>query len=254
MWAAHASATDSPSLRRDDPSTWPDENYWDGVVTDPEILATFTPEYLSAAHVLAAANAQECLFPVAIWHNASKPPPDIRGTKRGYPHAINKFPLPDGDEDGEAYCAPHCDYGDTGNKGWRVNPQPIPIQVLTYFDGSGKAGGGNTLCWPGAHRALARRYLEDSAGAFNLGLYALFIRWSLRSTAQPLYSRFPIIISSCFSKATIGFIPTNSLVQLSMLYSYLNHSQAKPAFNTKRWIWKFRRMILITLSIFSFRA
>ena len=30
---------------------------------------------------------------------------------------------------------------------------------------------------------------------------------SLRSTAQPLYTRFPIIFSSCFSKVTIGFIP-----------------------------------------------
>ena len=30
---------------------------------------------------------------------------------------------------------------------------------------------------------------------------------SFRSTAQPLYTRFPIIFSSCFSKVTIGYHP-----------------------------------------------
>ena len=35
---------------------------------------------------------------------------------------------------------------------------------------------------------------------------------------------------------------------------YVNHSEAKPAFNTKLWIWKKFSRILITLSIFYFRA
>ena len=35
---------------------------------------------------------------------------------------------------------------------------------------------------------------------------------------------------------------------------YINHSEVKPDFNTKSAIWKFRRRILITLSIFLFRA
>ena len=30
---------------------------------------------------------------------------------------------------------------------------------------------------------------------------------SLRSTAQPLYTSFPIIFSSCFPKVTIGYYP-----------------------------------------------
>jgi hypothetical protein len=34
------------------------------------------------------------------------------------------------------------------------------------------------------------------------------IRLSLFSTAQPLYARFPIIFSTCFSKVTIGYHPT----------------------------------------------
>ena len=34
---------------------------------------------------------------------------------------------------------------------------------------------------------------------------------SLCSTAQPLHTRFPIVISSCFPKVAIGFIPTHRL-------------------------------------------
>jgi hypothetical protein len=34
-----------------------------------------------------------------------------------------------------------------------------------------------------------------------------YIRLSLFSTAQPLYPRFPIIFSTCFSKVTIGYYP-----------------------------------------------
>ena len=34
------------------------------------------------------------------------------------------------------------------------------------------------------------------------------IRLSLFSTAQPLYTRFPNIFSTCFSKVTIGYYPT----------------------------------------------
>ena len=35
-----------------------------------------------------------------------------------------------------------------------------------------------------------------------------YIRLSLRRTAQPRYTRFPIIFGGCFSKVAIGFIPT----------------------------------------------
>jgi hypothetical protein len=38
------------------------------------------------------------------------------------------------------------------------------------------------------------------------------------------------------------------------LYSHVNRSAAKPALYTKSWIGNFYRRILITLSIFSFRA
>jgi hypothetical protein len=40
--------------------------------------------------------------------------------------------------------------------------------------------------------------------AVQVGLYRL----SLSSTAQPLYTRFPIIFGSCFSEVTIGYNPT----------------------------------------------
>ena len=120
-------------LSRDEPSTWTAD--WDGRVTSPAILETFTPEWLRAANLLAAANAREALFPVADWHQATRPQPtDLSGSvARGYPHAINKFPTVEpGLQDGPPVeCSPHCDYGDVGDKGWRVDPQPIPIQVQT---------------------------------------------------------------------------------------------------------------------------
>lgn len=154
------------SLRRDDPSTWDASSGWDSgvAVFSPELLDSFTTEYLVAANLLADANTKQTLFPVASWHRATRPPPPhlLAGSSappRGYPAAIAKFPESGGQHD----CAPHCDYGDTGDRGWRVSPQPIPIQVLTYLGGSGAAGGGHTLCWPRAHRALARRYLSDPA-------------------------------------------------------------------------------------------
>jgi hypothetical protein len=41
-----------------------------------------------------------------------------------------------------------------------------------------------------------------------------YIRWSLRSTAQPLYTReFLIILGSCFSRVTIGLIPIRAHVR-----------------------------------------
>jgi hypothetical protein len=39
-----------------------------------------------------------------------------------------------------------------------------------------------------------------------------YIRLSLFSTAQPLYTRFPIIFSSCFSEVTIGCSPAQARV------------------------------------------
>jgi hypothetical protein len=38
----------------------------------------------------------------------------------------------------------------------------------------------------------------------------IIIRLSLFSTAQPLYTRIPIIFSTCFSKVTIGYNPTRT--------------------------------------------
>jgi hypothetical protein len=61
------------------------------------------------------------------------------------------------------------------------------------------AGGGSTGASP------SNRSAAQSAAA-SKG----YIRWSLRSTAQPLYARCPIIFSSCFSKATVVFIPNRA--------------------------------------------
>ena len=117
-----------PPLRRDDPRTWTED--WLGMVVNPEILATFTPEYLHCAAVLAAANARSSLIPVAP-HLASRPPPAApkptsadpdatweagtttangdseAGVESGYPIALNYFPKPPLDE--PQRFGPHCD-------------------------------------------------------------------------------------------------------------------------------------------------
>ena len=66
------------------------------------------------------------------------------------------------------------------------------------------AGGGARA---GGRSTLTRRILSCSAptsGELTFG----HTRLSLRSTAQPRYTRLPIICSGCFSKvATVGFDP-----------------------------------------------
>ena len=113
-------------LDRRNPDTW--SSSWQGMLTAPEILATFTPAYLRCARQLASANAAAALFPVAP-HQPSKPlltrrnpwaPPVDRGyqpdrgprkidpvgfpfvvnrrkgsRRLGYPVAIHNFPAKD---------------------------------------------------------------------------------------------------------------------------------------------------------------
>ena len=56
-------------------------------------------------------------------------------------------------------------------------------------------------------RSAADEEATDGMASQVLNLVEGYIRLSLRSPAQPLYIKFPIIFSSCSSKATIGFIP-----------------------------------------------
>jgi hypothetical protein len=58
-----------------------------------------------------------------------------------------------------------------------------------------------------ARVAGATRAHQRVQRAWGLG----YIRLSLFSTAQPLYSSFPIMFSSCFSKVTIGYHPSLGL-------------------------------------------
>jgi hypothetical protein len=69
---------------------------------------------------------------------------------------------------------------------------------------------------PGAGVALYRQllfnataraaWIEQTVAGIDaqVGLYPIV---TLQYTAQPLYTRFPIILSSCFSKVTIGYNP-----------------------------------------------
>lgn len=185
-------------LDRADPTTW--TGAWQGMLTSPEILATFTPTYINVARQLAAANAAASLFPVAP-HLPTKPPltrrnpyapptdhgyrtdlgtPEgdpgypfvltkqgARQIRRGYPIAIHNFPdpaavgSPDSPPRSAAEYSPHIDGGGEED-GWRVSPQPVSIQASTILGGAGVSGCGGTLVWPGLHRAMAREYLRCS--------------------------------------------------------------------------------------------
>ena len=85
--------------------------------------------------------------------------------------------------------------------------QPCALSILNH---EGNTQGGATM----TRRPLARRSGSASAGRRRTCCCTLtgwcglgYIRLSLFSTAQPLYSRFPIIFSTCFSKVTIGYHP-----------------------------------------------
>ena len=54
---------------------------------------------------------------------------------------------------------------------------------------------------------LAMRFVSHIR-AMKRPCRSVYIRLSLCSTVQPIYTRFPIIFSRCFSIATIGYSPT----------------------------------------------
>jgi hypothetical protein len=56
-------------------------------------------------------------------------------------------------------------------------------------------------------RAHHDRCAAAKQAAVHLGLYPIVTVYSI---AQPLYTRFPIMFSSFFSKVTIGFTPTSA--------------------------------------------
>ena len=251
-WQGRPLAERAQPLDRDDPSTWTSD--WQGFLTHPDILNTFTPAYLHAAKQLVAAHAAG--IPMAN-HQPSRPrlarrnpwapvldggyrpdrplaDPDgdparsgmphplhkypfelrrqgSRTTRIGYPTAINNFPMgmgfkaaadrspgryerPKTEEDfsphidgvsatrggtlvspllfgalppGEVAAArTHTSLRSQGGRedGYRTCPQPIVLESSTVLEAAGVPGCGGTLCWPGLHRKLAKRYLEDPGG------------------------------------------------------------------------------------------
>ncbi len=74
----------------------------------------------------------------------------------------NPVPKPDSLPRSAADYTPHIDGGGEED-GWRVSPQPVPIQASTILGAAGTPGCGGTLVWPGMHRAMAREYLRSGA-------------------------------------------------------------------------------------------
>jgi hypothetical protein len=75
---------------------------------------------------------------------------------------------------------------------WRgvCDPPPVP-QVLGERSSA-------------VERSAADEEAADGMASRVLNLVEGYVRLSLRSPAQPLYTRSPIMFSSCFSKATIA--------------------------------------------------
>ena len=177
--------------QRENPSSWTGDGDWP-VADNAGVMAVFTPAYMRATQLLAAAHARSALHPVA-------PPPPLAPPTKAM--AVNRFPRWRGgwrDEAEEAPrsasgpprwtgrgthstgYAPHADYpGAKGNPGldhfgdapadWRSRPQPVFMQHFVYLQTSCAPGGGGTLVWPGAHRALARAYIGSPAATQWMG-------------------------------------------------------------------------------------
>lgn len=135
---------DRSTPRQDDRSTWPRDVDWNGIMDGQAIAALFTPAWLEAATAVAEAAAAASPFPVA------KHP--IRCPDRTL--ALNKFPS-GGAQDDPASWSPHFDsFVREGTSGWRTNPRPMVLQMICYLTGTGAAGEGGTVIWPGSHKLM----------------------------------------------------------------------------------------------------
>jgi hypothetical protein len=84
---------------------------------------------------------------------------------------------------------------------WALPPAPSPPSSPGGAVKARDVTGHEALpaVWGGSdHRSTALHRSKPRRAALNVQGY---IRWSLRSTAQPLYTRFTIIFSDCFSKS-----------------------------------------------------
>jgi hypothetical protein len=133
---AESAMWDLMQLDRDDPATWADAPSGHQVFESCELLACYTPAFLTAAARL-----------------ADEPPEAIRPPKNAY--AINVFPTA-----GEwTWPRPHIDHA-IKEAAHKVFPRAFRIAAMTFLSGVPPHGGG-TVVWPGSHVALERLARSD---------------------------------------------------------------------------------------------
>ncbi len=136
--AAEAAMWRLLGARPDDPASWvdlpPGHQSWES----PELLACYTPDYLSAAARLSGDD-----------------PESFRPPRRAY--AINVFP-----REGEwEWPRPHIDHA-IKEHGHRTFPRAFRIAAMTYLSDVPPHGGG-TVVWPGSHRLIEALARSDHA-------------------------------------------------------------------------------------------
>lgn len=172
--------TSLPQNQRNEPTSWTGDGDWP-VKDNAAVMAIFTPAYLRAAQLLAAAHARTALYPV-VADPRVQPPTGGLAINRFPRHAVGPYPPPAAESSGGAWSttrpsgyAPHSDHGYRPEDGtrhppeWRTQPQPIRIQHFTFLEADANPGGAGTLVWPGSHHALARAYVEAEEGVTWMG-------------------------------------------------------------------------------------
>ena len=173
--------TSLPQNQRTEPASWTGDGDWP-VKDNAAVMTLFTPAYLRAAQLLAAAHARTALYPVVEGAADLSPPTSGLAINRFPHHAVGPYapvcgpwPASPSVSRPNGYV-PHSDYGyrpkdvNRHSRNWRERPQPVYIQHFTYLGVSAtEPGGGGTLVWPGSHRALARAYVEAPSGLAWMG-------------------------------------------------------------------------------------
>lgn len=149
--AAEEAMWETLSVDRRDPSTWPASGAQHGPVSDPDVMAVYTPQMLQAAAELAG-DEDPALFTVT-----------------GAGHAINVFPQPGPWK----WPGPHIDHA-IKEHGHKTFPRAFKVATMTFLSDVPPHGAG-TVVWPGSHgkiEALAKSdpYRYEMMWALNQDL------------------------------------------------------------------------------------
>jgi hypothetical protein len=153
MAAAEAAMWGQIGLSPEDPTAWADLPRGSTSFGSPELLACYTPAYLTAAARL-----------------AGDPPETLRPPSRAF--ALNVFPV----ERPWEWPRPHIDHA-IKEHGHRTFPRAFRVAAMTFLNDVEPHGGG-TVVWPGSHHRIEALARSDS-GRFEL-------MWTLNQSLQEI--------------------------------------------------------------------